>query len=280
MTQLVKYGEHPLQELKIFNYNEFNTKTLIVVHGGGWRDPRNSYNDFKDLSNYVVNDRKLGNELNIIGINYRLSPRFKHPFHVIDLLYALNYIQKHYNKNKGELSLLGHSVGATLLLQLLNYNDIIGIGIDELKAQSTDTSDVPHANELGRLYDSTKKLKITNYFFLDGIYDVKDLLSEYSSYGSFVNVAFVSDVSIEEATQISSKKIGLEKPYELVGGQFHILHSSEDELLSIRQSNGFRKYLDSKGIQYEFKYEPWGEHEQVYKSKAVADYILGELQNL
>lgn len=262
--KIVFYGKEQLQRIRIFNYSESNDKTLIVLHGGGWRDPRNSYNDFEDMANYILEEKKATN-INIIGIDYRLSPFIKHPVHLIDVLTAFRYILENYKT--GQLLIVGHSVGATLLLEILNYVEIIQTGLEQLETSE------PLIEELQTLFDFIlKNLTFKTMYFLDGIYDVRALLEEYPSYDFFVKSAFVSTVAIEEASQLSWKQHN--EAFKIAVDKYEILHSLEDELLSLNQPKLFAKYLQDRKIECSFRTGNWGEHEQVYRSQAVSEHVL------
>lgn len=137
---VVSYGLHPLQQIKVFAYDPAVTKLVIFIHGGAWRDPNNTYDDFKE---FAV-------DANAFGVNYRLLPEVKHPAHLEDVEAAIAYIKAQYGVS--EYSVVGHSAGATLALQLR---------------------------------ETPQRL-----FLLDGIYDLAELISEYPDYRSFVDEAF------------------------------------------------------------------------------------------
>lgn len=223
-----QYGNDPLQSYRVFNYSKSN-KSIVFIHGGAWRDTRNTFDDFVEISEYIS---KLS-DVNIFGINYRLSPKVKHPAHLEDAIAAIEHIANKYEV--GELLLVGHSAGATLILQLLREH--------------------PNLNLKAAVY-------------LDGIFDIAELIQEYPSYIGFIEEAFnVLDYTTLTGTQGEQS---LERPQKSL-----IIQSTEDELLSTRQSELFAKYLEKHSLDFKYLTDSWGLHEQVYKNSNVGDLIIG-----
>lgn len=246
----VSYGTHPLQKIKLFKHDLKNERTIVFVHGGAWRDPNNTFMDFADLAQQLDDLPAT----NLIGVNYRLSPEVEHPFHLMDLVCAIDKIQQ--LNGPTEWTFVGHSVGATLILQLLNYQDIIGL-----------TKQSPtmcyHALDL----------KISSIFFIDGIYDIVDLIEEYGDpYYLFVKPAFGLE-SYADASQMTwkLKDRELDKEFRAV-----IIQSKEDELLSERQSSRFFEFIHKRCLSCIYTCQDFGKHEEVYKRKEVADIIRRE----
>lgn len=243
---VVQYGTHPLQSIKVMAYDEANHTSLVLIHGGGWRDPNNTYDDFVELVHH------LGpTGFNVFGVNYRLSPQVKHPEHLVDVVSALNHLHTEYKVDS--VVLVGHSVGGTLLMQLLNHEQLIRRAIVPIEA-----------------VDSLQ-VKLDKLVFVDGIYDVVEMLREYPSYRSFVDDAFVSQEHYTQASQVSAG-IDLVLRPDVV-----LVHSLEDELLSPRQTKHFEKYLVNQGITPKVIFGNFGQHEQVYRLKQVANIILEQL---
>lgn len=242
MTQVVSYGEDPLQSLKEFNYNPQNQKTLIFIHGGAWRDPHNTYDDFGELID------QLPRNVNYFSLNYRLSPQSKHPDHLEDVIYALKFLETHYNVKRALL--VGHSVGATLILQLLTYKALLGERMSPLV------------------------IELENLYFLDGIYDIVELLAEYPTYLLFVNEAFDSETDYANSTAISRPTMNFEFDF----GHIFILQSLDDELLSERQLDLFAHYLKKKCIAFEDSRGHWGKHEEVYRRGEIAEILRTSMQ--
>lgn len=242
MGEIVPYGEHPLQALKYFRHDPSYKHTLVLIHGGAWRDPNNTFDDFQELV-LLLNKLPETDGTNIVGVNYRLSPQFKHPAHIQDVVLALQKVVVDTGSNS--VSIVGHSVGATLMLQLLNYSEMTG---------STQHLD----------------LGIRSLYFLDGIYDVPDLVDEYGApYKEFVDLAF-SESQVRESTQMTW---GREIPLQLLAQNYIVVQSNQDELLSGRQTARFLAFLTNRGVQPHHFEGDWGAHEEVYKRAEVADII-------
>ena len=248
------YGDHDLQKLKVFNYSTENKHTFIYIHGGAWRDPHNTFDEMDP----VVSHNK---DVNHIGINYRLSPEIKHPFHLVDILSGLKFIRENFQSEN--ITLLGHSVGATMILQLLHFKIIVKEGLKYVPNESYDQ------NEIDQLLDYVdKNIKFDQLLFLDGIYNVVELLNEYPDYSSFVNEAFVNTEHVENSTQLSSRIPELDTPFSLVNRstQFIIYQSLEDELLSMKQTHLLLDYLVSKNQRFSLHADNWGKHEEIYST--------------
>lgn len=241
-----------MQTIKLFKFLPEYSKTLIFIHGGAWRDPNNTYLDFANLVGYL--DMA---DTNMVGINYRLSPQIKHPYHLVDVAAALQKILSLTGHSK--VLLVGHSVGATLLLQLLNYREIIALG-------SVSGAEI----ELPKL-----ELDIDTIFFVDGIFDIVDLIAEYGApYKLFVDVAFDSETHYVEASQMTWTKAGFrfDQDFRAV-----VVQSKQDELLSERQSERFVSFLEGKNVPVEYLAGNWGKHEEVYRRAELADIIKARI---
>lgn len=287
---IFSYGEHPLKQLKFYQFDKSNDETLLLIHGGAWRDPNNTYNDFKDMISHIQKNQYAA-KCNLIAINYRLSPEVKHPFHLWDVLEGLQFLVQNYNIHK--ILIAGHSVGATLMLQLLDYNKILDTGfrilVEDLKADKKPTETglhVPLKEERTLMNEAMEKLQLRTFCFIDGIYDIVQLISEYGGpYESFVNNAFSSPEQYAEATQLSSSAIDIRIPF---GYKKHmanvrnelnllILQSNQDELLSMRQTNLFIEYLTRKDLNFKPFVGEWGGHEHVYRHEDVANIVLDSI---
>lgn len=259
MAEIIRYGDHPLQTIKVFHFRKRNTQTLVLIHGGAWVDPNNSYDDFQEMVDYL-NVKQKG-EVNLIGINYRLSPDVKHPMHLIDVIRALNLIADQYTRR---ISIIGHSVGATLIMQLFDAESIIENGLSHIGRNYS-----RYRNEIEKL----KQIRFKNFFLVDGIYDIQALEIEYSLYSSFIYQAFLNLEHIKHASQLSDGDLEFStvEPTGLV-----IVQSVEDELLSLKQTNLFVEYLQKWNFKYELIVEKMGKHEEVYKNEQLFDIILSK----
>ncbi|CAG86798.2 DEHA2D04422p [Debaryomyces hansenii CBS767] len=287
---IVSYGEHPLNRLKFFQFDKSNDVTLLLIHGGAWRDPNNTYNDFKDMISHIQKNQYAA-KYNLIAMNYRLSPEVKHPFHLWDVLEGLQFLVQNYDIHK--ISIAGHSVGATLMLQLLDYNKILDTGfqilVEDSKADKNRTETdlhVPSKKERILMNEAMEKLQLRTFCFIDGIYDITQLISEYGCpYESFVNNAFSSPEQYAEATQLSSSTVDVGSPFSYnthsanVRNELNlvILQSNKDELLSMRQTNLFIEYLTQKNLNFKPFVGEWGGHEHVYRHEDVANIVLDSI---
>tara|TARA_R110002072_G_scaffold42064_22_gene119293 strand:- start:204897 stop:205763 length:867 start_codon:yes stop_codon:yes gene_type:complete len=81
---------------------------LLFIHGGGW-----ALGDKKRLEHKA--DLALRHNWIYVSINYRLSPRVKHPEHARDAAAAIAYIHEHageYGGDPNNIVIMGHSAGA------------------------------------------------------------------------------------------------------------------------------------------------------------------------
>ncbi|PCI09454.1 hypothetical protein COB72_06425 [bacterium] len=81
---------------------------LIFIHGGAW-----AFGDKKRLEHKA--EMALRNGWVYVSINYRLSPRVKHPEHARDAAAAIAYVRDHAQEFGGDASnivIMGHSAGA------------------------------------------------------------------------------------------------------------------------------------------------------------------------
>lgn len=272
----ISYGSHPLQKLKVFYHLPENDHTLLLIHGGAWNDPANTYDDFKELAGHLM--ASIKGHVNVVGVNYRLTPEVIHPFHLYDVVLGIQKLVESLGTSK--LLVAGHSVGATMLLQLLNYKQIIISGFEELKDVKFDKNGelitgLNDANFEDLLKLPELDISLEHLFFIDGIYDVVDLVAEYGGpYERFVDRAFVSRKQYKEAVQISSKEF---TGFDLDFKRVVVLQSLQDELLSLRQTEGFLAFLGKNKVEYEYFKEPWGAHEEVYRRKELASIISARL---
>lgn len=83
---------------------------LVYVHGGGWKSGN------KNL--YVALGRAFARHgIGVAVINYRLSPKVKHPAHAEDVAKAFAWVHANiakYGGDAGRITLMGHSAGGHL----------------------------------------------------------------------------------------------------------------------------------------------------------------------
>ncbi|CCE62876.1 hypothetical protein TPHA_0D02390 [Tetrapisispora phaffii CBS 4417] len=229
--------------------------SIIFIHGGAWVDPTNTANDFKEFSGYLNNlfdQLKMSEDslISMFGINYRLSPRVKHPVHLLDVINSIFNIVKNHKINN--IYLVGHSVGATLIWQILSFDFTSNLANSEL------SSKVKYIIK-----------NVRGVFLLDGIYSIDNLLKEFPDYSSFVSKAFTTTQDfIEPAPAIESFKNNTTEHIKI-----YLVHSYQDELLSLNQIKLFMQVLMDNDIPFQLELSNFGLHNEVYKNKLVAQYI-------
>jgi len=112
----VKYATYPKSDPKLNMMDIYmprmgsNSPVIIWIHGGGWME-----GDKEDVYNKAEYYTSHG--FVFISVNYRLSPKVRHPVHVQDVADAIGWFQKnakHYSANSNRIFLLGHSAGAQI----------------------------------------------------------------------------------------------------------------------------------------------------------------------
>lgn len=277
------YGPGELECIKVYRRELMTDDAIVFIHGGGWRDPANTADDFVPIMEHLLNNRSRA--MNIISINYRLSPRvdteeelknqpkFRFPMHLVDVVRALDrVIAKGFNITQ----LVGHSVGAGFCMQLLNYNEIIYQGIPYLTDFKQELMSNLELHETTQLFG---KINLENIFLLDGIYDVEALIEEYPEYIFMVRCAFDSKEHYKATSQLSNPNISA--PNKLIGPdtKIHIIHSLQDEYLSTKQSLKLQEYLEGHQIPNQLVFKNWGLHEEIYTRPEVANYMLSYIDN-
>ncbi|KAA1109769.1 Kynurenine formamidase [Puccinia graminis f. sp. tritici] len=240
------------------------TQLVTYVHGGAWRAgdkaDRHSVGLIGNLSSQFPTAA-------ICSVNYRLSTGkvnpesdVKHPTHNADVARAIEHVKTLPElKDIDETYLIGHSVGAFICLSLA--------GILE-----------PPSPEAPRLAPSTCK-NIRGLILLDGIYDLVKLLEEYPSYNDFVAGAF-QEKDIDRLTyleDVSPLSWSSSTVNPTTCPRILILHSRQDSLLTIRQSELAAIILESKlslGNKLESDFESVsGDHDDLLLSPELASRI-------
>lgn len=248
------YNKKVLFQLSTKYANGYHT-ALIFIHGGAWVDPSNTSNDFKIMAE-TINDINLkssnhNDNISLFGIEYRLSPLVKHPIHLQDVIININRLIQDYKINS--LYLCGHSVGATLIWQILSDKS-------------------PQLAFLNKDLNSIHS-KLAGIFLLDGIYSLHELLDEYADYNSFVSKAF-DDIDIE----YPDPKYDIIKSKDVLSHiDIHIIHSYNDELLTLRQTNYFVRYLEEVKIHFTLTVGEYGLHNDVFTNKEVAKLLYSNI---
>ena len=200
--------------------------------------------------------------------NYRLSHHpdhperisTVHPTHELDAIRSLLWLTESENIGRylgskaggspriRSIYLAGHSCGAHILYNMMFLLPNVQISPG---TPTTAGSDITWTST-----ERTKMLellpKIKGLAFLDGIYDLNDLLDEYPGYEFFVEKAFGTDgeagedwdkacVPKQALDNLSSETCDWLKSQD--GPKLFVAHAMEDELLSERQSLGWYKWL-------------------------------------
>ncbi|CUS23436.1 LAQU0S10e00342g1_1 [Lachancea quebecensis] len=227
-------------------------RAIVFIHGGAWIDKNNTPHDFDELSQCLLDLADGNPSFSIYAIEYRLSPTVKHPAHICDVIE--NLVKLVEQEGIEELNLMGHSVGATLIWQVLS-----GIpSLANVKSFAT-----PDKQKLIR-----KLLK--RCYLVDGIYSLSELLEEYPSYDYFVSQAFkqIEDYDDPKHSQVTIP----------LNADIYVIYSYRDELLSPRQSNYLCSALQKLNKPFQSYWDDFGEHNEVYSNARVAQYILHTMQ--
>ncbi|KAL2212214.1 alpha/beta-hydrolase [Sarocladium strictum] len=250
---------------------------IVFIHGGGWRDPRNTYEDFKPSIEAVLasKDISASSIRGFASLDYRLSPHpefpqdpvdtpavnlraAKHPDHILDVRAALAYLDKHYGMGQDYI-LLGHSAGATLTYQLL-------MGEEALAGHPIVPAPLPRVT-VG----------------ISGVYDLPGLVARGEGlydgiYRKFVTGAFGSD---EEAWKKPSP-VNFSGKYTWPGGKVAILAwSPEDTLIDEPEIDCLIRKMKSDGNPMAVFKDLSGDHEVVWEQgDQVARLVAEALSHL
>ncbi len=89
-----------------------NVPVVLFIHGGGWRAGDKTPDGFDRFVRVFVRQGMA-----VVSINYRLSPKVKHPAHIEDVAQAYAWIQREgrtHGLDPSRVWLAGHSAGAHL----------------------------------------------------------------------------------------------------------------------------------------------------------------------
>ncbi|ODV61914.1 arylformamidase [Ascoidea rubescens DSM 1968] len=257
----------------------------IFIHGGAWRDPLNTcFDSDKLFEQFVaVENNKTQTAItitdNFYSIDYRLAPIHKFPSYLLDVLSALTSILGHLkqkgiglNNDKIKINLIGHSVGATLILQVLNYNSILSQWF-KLNPDQDKSGNQKEKQILQSFSKSFPEKSLNNIYLLDGIYNIESLIKEYPSYSSFVNEAHHNEFDYTSSSNFSSLFTDILKTLKY--NQFVIVHSYQDQLLSLNQTKQFvADVLEKYQLRYTLSVGNFGTHNDVYEAASTANLIL------
>ncbi|CAG8450287.1 11603_t:CDS:1 [Funneliformis mosseae] len=219
---------------------------VVFIHGGAWRTG--------DKNQFI----KLGQGLSHLGncavaiVNYRLTtkdtPEIKNPLHVKDVASAISWISLNANKygyRDDRIYLVGNSVGAFISGQLI--------------------LDPEYLNS----HDPNLLAKIRGVIGIEGIYDLVNLLKSYPKYIEFVKPAFGADEIILKSVSPQYININSKIPPYL------IIHSLEDELVGIDQSNNYFEHIKDSGAEIvEIETSLKGKHEEIVQTDELIQRIV------
>lgn len=184
-----------------------------------------SKEDFRDgLIRSLVQETGLP----VACVEYRWAPADPHPAQAIDTVAALSLLTGPLlaleagtpRWNRQSIYLIGHSAGAFIAASIV------------LKPSSLPPSfPVP---------DLVRR-SIRGVIYVDGIYDLPNLLDEYPTYSYFVDDAF--GTSSQYLADESPARWTLHPPSTSPSLRFLVLHSKDDDLLSLRQPKLFNSRL-------------------------------------
>ncbi|KAL8284164.1 hypothetical protein RQP46_004913 [Phenoliferia psychrophenolica] len=242
---------------------------LVYVHGGAWRSEAKE--DFRQtLAPFLI----TATSLPLAVLEYRLAPASPHPAQINDVLAGLALLSSSalFSQEDGtqrwtrsNIILIGHSAGAFMAASVV----------------LAPPKDVRPAFAVS----SAVRSAVSGIICVDAIFDLPDLLDEYPTYGSaFVDGAFGTDPNTLAAESPARWTFVSRTEGGRRALRIFVLHSREDELLTLRQPNLFvekiKKLLEVDGgaAELEVDYETLkGSHDDVVKReelpKAVGAWI-------
>ncbi|GAA6003394.1 hypothetical protein JCM10207_000312 [Rhodosporidiobolus poonsookiae] len=206
---------------------------LVFIHGGAWRSE--SKDDFVDT--LVPNLLKhVGLPLAIL--EYRLAPASPHPAQIEDVLAGLSLLTDPLlpvesgaaKWDRSRLIVAGHSAGAFMAATLV---------LSPPASSSSSGSTIQPAFSV----PPAIRRAVAGIVCIDGIYDLPSLLDEYPSYHYFVDDAFGTDAAVLAAESPARWELPEDDAREGRKVRVLVLHSKEDELLSLRQPRVFLRRL-------------------------------------
>ncbi|QHS72613.1 arylformamidase [Saccharomyces paradoxus] len=252
------------QDITLFNktltFQEISQNTreaVIYIHGGAWNDPENTPNDFHQLAS-IIKSMDIESTVCQYSIEYRLSPEIKNPRNLYDAVSNITRLVR--EKGLTNINMVGHSVGATFIWQILCALKDPQERMNEAQLQML------------KLLQTVKRI-----FLLDGIYSLKELLEEYPEYDCFTRLAFPDGIqTYEEEPPIVMPYV--KKALSRFHIDMHVVHSYRDELLTLKQTNFFIACLQDYQLNFKLYLDDLGLHNDVYKNGNVAKYIFDNIR--
>lgn len=128
VTQNIKYGSDEAQIIDVYQPDGFQQgnkyPVVIWIHGGGWRNGSMHDSIYRDI---MTTWAKQG--IVVVGIDYRLSPKYMHPIHVQDVATGISWVYRNIDSFGGDInriSLMGHSAGAHLVALVATNPNYLG----------------------------------------------------------------------------------------------------------------------------------------------------------
>ncbi|UNI19062.1 Arylformamidase [Purpureocillium takamizusanense] len=269
-----QYGDHALQRVGIWQPTprRHHGYWVIYLHGGAWRDPRNTH------LNFVPSIKQIQSNFDAavrgyISVDYRLSPHqdypqdpaqtpkpelriAKHPDHVLDIRAALHFLDTEYQISRGYI-LVGHSAGAMLAFQALMGQSALA------RQQPRGPIPLPVA-----------------IIGISGIYDLVGLNSRKEGYDGFISAAFGKDQKVWQAASPATFGGSFKETWS--GSPLAILaHSPEDTLVDMPEIDSMAAKLSEDGINIVAVRDLSGEHDEVWKDGSqLASLVAQALQRL
>ncbi|KOS19621.1 Kynurenine formamidase [Escovopsis weberi] len=275
---VLQYGDHALQRIGIWQHPQAELSSdpscpwIVFIHGGGWRDPRNSLYDFVPSIKHVLSSTTTSTPpppiRGFASIDYRLSPHplfpqdpaatppaelraAKHPDHLDDVRSAIALLASRYRV--GTYILIGHSAGATLAYQPFMAPD----------AAPHIPTPVP-AGIIG----------------IAGVYDLTGLCARKDGYEGFIGGAFGDRAAWDAA---SPAKFRGSFAGALAGGaHVSVLAASPaDSLVDMPELEAMLEKLRGDGVDVVAVRDLTGEHDQIWQEGTqVANLVIDMLNRL
>ncbi|POR35043.1 Kynurenine formamidase [Tolypocladium paradoxum] len=278
-----QYGDHALQRVGVWarvspqgQPGVSAGRWVIFIHGGAWRDPRNTLEDFVPSIKHMLSSQDIAQSAirGFASIDYRLSPyadfpqdpaetpgselrRARHPDHVLDVRAALKFLESEYQL-ANDYVLVGHSAGATLAYQLF-------MGEAALAGQRMPQTIPLPAAVIG----------------IAGIYDLVGLNDRHSgNYAGFISAAFGTDQKAWRRASPAGFAGSIKEnwpgcPYSLLA------YSAEDSLIDSPETDSMAVKLAEDGVDLSVVRDLTGEHDVVWQDGSqVARLVAQVLERL
>ncbi|KPM37000.1 hypothetical protein AK830_g9563 [Neonectria ditissima] len=277
----LQYGQHVLQKLDVWRFSNRPDRAsassywIIYIHGGAWRDPRRTANDFWASVKQIASsgEATTSDIQGFVSLDYRLSsyPEFsqdpantqssdlrdaKHPDHIQDVWSALDFLHTKYQVSDNYV-LVGHSAGATLALQLL-------MGGSVLDGRPQPQVPLPVA-----------------IIGISGIFDLVKINARHDGqYAGFISAAFGDDEARWTSASPAQFKASFKKGWP--NGKLAVLAwSPEDTLVDEPEIDDMTVKLRLDGVNLEVSKDLTGGHDDVWEDgKQVSRLVSSALKTL